>query len=214
MLCPVYSQPPPRHCQSGRGPWWALPPKEGELPRAAGGSHPAAAPRQLCSPHIAALWLLGAFQGHSKFLGSAEDFTFYCPAEEKVRGAQGSSQNHFYIFLHLRAQSSCPRAGRGSRSLSGACFLSRREALGLPLAHRGGFRTPRRGCGCPVSHGQRQANPLSSLTQNPAPAPRSAQCAQNFVSFIHLLSNSRVFRARFYHPGSCGSKRWVTCPGS
>lgn len=90
-------------------------------------------------------------------------------------------------------------------------FLSRREALGLLLAHP--WRIPHPKTGLQLPRLSWTTASKSPLTQNPAPASQSAQCAQNFVSFSHL-SDSRVFQALFYHPGSCGSERWATCAGS
>lgn len=212
MPGPVCSQPPPRHCPAW--PWSPVgPPWADRAPHAqGGGSHPAAAPRQPCCPHVAALWLLGTFQGHSKFLGSAKDSIFHCPAEEKVQSAQGSSRNHLHIFLHLRVQSSRPRAGCGSWSLSVAGLSQSEGGFGAAARPSLEDSAPQDGAAAPPS----LMDNSKQIPFNTESSPCLPECTvrSKLVSFIHLLSDSRVFRALFYHPGSCGSERWATCAGS
>lgn len=56
-------------------------------------------------------------------------------------------------------------------------FLSQREALGLLLAHP--WRIPHPKTGLQLPRLSWTTASKSPLTQNPAPASRSAQCAQN-----------------------------------
>lgn len=106
-----------------------------------GRANAAAAPGQRCRPRGA------AFQGQSTRLGPA----FRRPAGEKVQGAQGSSRRHLRLCLHLRAQRSRPRAGRGHRSHS-AAGLSQPEG-GSGAAARPSLQdpTPQDGAAAPPS---------------------------------------------------------------